>query len=120
MGLTLDTLEQEYRDNVLARIKISETLDVQAQVALYAKCKGDILFFFKYFLCTENKLANIKKYYKYNTPNIPFLLFPKQEEMVLSIWESIMEGTKPIDERTILTDAFIEKTRQIGASWIFV
>jgi phage terminase large subunit len=88
------------------------------QAIWHDACKNDILLFFEYFLYTENTLANLKQYYKYEAPKIPFLLFPKQKELILSMWESIIEGTKPYSERRVMVDKFVEKCRQVGASWM--
>ncbi len=84
---------------------------------LYQKCKDDILFRFRNFTYTDKN----DRMFSYDDPAIiPFIPFPFQEEAIIEIWESIMDGTRPINERKGLTNVFIEKSRQMGLSWLIM
>jgi len=77
---------------------------------LYQKCKDDILFWFRNFTYTDKN----DRMFNHDDPSvIPFIPFPFQEEAITEIWQSIMDGTRPINERKGLTNVFIEKSRQM-------
>jgi phage terminase large subunit-like protein len=50
--------------------------------------------------------------------DIPFLLFEFQKDFVKGIWDSIQEASLPSEQRINYTDVFIEKSRQMGVSWM--
>lgn len=78
--------------------------DKKAQAILMEKCRRDIKFFFEHFLYTDrNKLFEYLE-----IQDMPFMLFDYQKEAVDEIWRCIVEGKK----------VFIEKSRQLGLSWI--
>ena len=87
----------------------------QLQWAIIAWCKTDIMYFFDNFLRTD-KNTNL---FTGDEPNIiPFIPFEFQREYVLEVWASIMDWTKTASERTELTNVFVEKSRQMGLSWV--
>ena len=93
----------------------SNNKDIQA--SLYELCKRDILFWFKNFIFTDKN----SRYFWPDDPSIlPFIPFPFQEEAITEIRESIVDGTLPISERKWLTNIFIEKSRQMGLSWVIM
>jgi len=80
-------------------------------------CKRDPIYFFNTYLYTEK---NATFYSEWTPAEVPFNLFPFQEEYVKELWESIYEWSKPIEDRKpwVLTNVFIEKSRQMGISWV--
>ena len=89
--------------------------DLQAD--LMEMCKRDILFRFRNFAYTDK---NTRMFGSDDPSILPFIPFPFQEDAVMEIWSSIMDGTKPLSERTDLTNVFIEKSRQMGLSWLII
>lgn len=80
-------------------------------------CRRDILYFFKNYLWTDRNPTFFDNTY----PDIlPFIPFPFQEEYITQVWESIEEWNKPVSQRKpwVLTNVFIEKSRQMWISWI--
>lgn len=80
-------------------------------------CKRDPLYFFRNYLRTDRNPTMYDNTY----PDIlPFIPFPFQEEYIKEVWESITEWNKPIQDRdpSVLTNVFIEKSRQMWISWI--
>jgi len=80
-------------------------------------CRRNIIHWFTNYAYTDKN----KTLFSDDSPDtIPFILFPFQEEYVTEIWESIVEGNKPVKERDpkILTNVFVEKSRQMGISWL--
>lgn len=80
-------------------------------------CKRDPIYFFNTYLYTDKN----KTLFTDDSPDtLPFILFPFQEEYVTEVWKSITEGNKPVTERDPkeLTNVFIEKSRQMGLSWL--
>lgn len=108
--------EDRLAKNLVERAKLLNraTKDVAFQSILMAKCKQDILFWFEYFAYTQN----IKGFSELSGEAIPFLLFDFQVEFVTGFWGNIMEGTKPIAERVRALDVLVEKSRQMGVTWL--
>ena len=80
-------------------------------------CKRNPIYFFNTYLYTDKN----KTIFTDESPDVlPFILFPFQEEYVTEVWKSITEGNKPVKERdpNELTNVFIEKSRQMGLSWM--
>lgn len=79
-------------------------------------CKRDILYFFRYYLYTDKN----DTFFNWQFQEIPFIPFWFQEEFITEIWESITEWSKPIWERKpwVLTNVFVEKSRQMWISWL--
>ena len=101
----------EQRTNLIVKAKDNPILQ-KIEVEM---CFKDILYFFKNYLYTEK---NSTFFGDEHSELIPFVPFDFQEEYILEVWESIMEGNKPVAERNpdILTNVFIEKSRQMGIS----
>lgn len=80
-------------------------------------CKRDPIYFFNTYLYTEK---NSTFFAAWTPMEVPFILFPFQEEYVSEVWESIYEWSKPVEDRKpwVLTNVFIEKSRQMGISWV--
>ena len=103
----------DYRLNLLEKTQNNPEL----QALEIDKCKNDILYFFENYLSTDKN----KTLFSDDIADcVPFKPFPFQEEYIKEIWESITEGNKPIKERDkkVLTNVFIEKSRQMGISWL--
>ena len=104
---------QRNRVDILLKAKDNKELQ-QIEIEL---CKRDILYFFDNYLYTEKN----KTFFDIDTSDIvPFIPFDFQKEYITEVWESIIEGNKPIEERKkdILTNVFVEKSRQMGISWL--
>lgn len=80
-------------------------------------CRRNILYWFNTYAYTDR---NMELFSSDEANSIPFILFPFQEELVTETWKSIVEGTKPREERIELTNVFLEKSKQMGVSWIIV
>lgn len=103
----------EKRIAILNKCKDSTTL----QAIENELCKRDIMYRFNNY-CYTDKNTNL---YSIDEPNVlPFIPYAYQEEAILEIWSSIMNGTMPIEQRNDLTNVFIEKSRQMGLSWLIV
>jgi len=99
------------------RIKILETAETTPflrDIELEA-CRRDVLYFFDNYLYTDR---NTNLFTGDEASKIPFIPFDFQRELITEIRKSIISGTKPIDKREDLTNVFIEKSRQMGVSWI--
>ena len=107
------------KEVILKRLKtiINANKDVRLQEIEKKLCKANILYFFDTYLYTDRN----KTIYWDEYPDIlPFLLYEFQKEYVNEVWESIIEWNKPIHERNpdILTNIFVEKSRQMWISWV--
>ena len=108
------TLKQEI-DKRIHLISKAET-NKELQDFEIACCKEDILYWFKTYARTD---TNTSLYYGMPSA-IPFIPYEFQEEAITEIRSSIYNGTLPPEERTELTNVFIEKSRQMGLSWIIM
>lgn len=80
------------------------------------KYKGILHFFTNYVYTDKNT-----QLFGNDSPDVlPLIPFEFQIEAINEIRGSIMTGTMPIEERTQLTNVFIEKSRQMGLSWIIM
>ena len=70
-------------------------------------CKRDILYRFKNYTYTDK---NTSLYWPEFSSVLPFIPYPFQEEMITEIWDSIVKD-EPV---------FLEKSRQMWASWVIV
>lgn len=91
--------------------------NVDLQTIEIAMCKKDILHFFKHYVYTDKNSSLFNDDYPWVLPFIPFIF---QEELIIEVRASIMEWTKPAHERQDYTNVFIEKSRQMGVSWIIM
>lgn len=109
------------KENLLERVQIlsKSKNNSMLQGIEIELCTRDILYFFKYYLYTDR---NDTFFWWEQDQAIPFIPFEFQEEAILEIWESIIEWSKPINQRKpdVLTNVFIEKSRQMWISWIMV
>lgn len=115
----LKRTEPNMHEEMLKRQKIlleaSKNKDLQSDIV--ELCKRDILFWFRNFVYTDKNT----RYFTNEDPSIlPFIPYPFQEELILEVWESIIDWTKPIKERKWLTSVFIEKSRQMWVSWVLM
>ena len=78
-------------------------------------CRRNILYWFKTYLYTDR---NVNLFTGDELNVLPFIPFPFQEEAITEIWSSIITWTKPINKRDDFCNVFIEKSRQMGMSWI--
>lgn len=102
-------------ERLLLLDKAKDNIDLQ-NIEI-AECKANIKYFFNQYLYTEKNAT----FYSMDIPSeVPFNLFPYQEEMVDEIWSSIYEWSKPVNERKEweLVNVFIEKSRQLWVSWV--
>ena len=85
------------------------------QQAIIALCKKDIMYFFDNFLWTDKN----KNLFTGDEPSvIPFIPFEFQKEFILETRNSIENGTRKPQERDDFTNVFVEKSRQMGISWV--
>lgn len=89
---------KRYRANLINKCKNNPTL----QESIKEKCKRDRLYWFNVFAWTYDPRTKDR--------HLPFILYPFQEDVVL--WDAEC-ATKNIDN-------FIEKSRDMGASWLFI
>ena len=81
-------------------------------------CKRDIIFWFNNFLYTDKNDSLFTD--QTLPPVIPMLPFEFQKEFILDLWDCIEMSQLPVSERTKPTNIFIEKSRQMGLSWLVV
>ena len=94
---------------LLDRAKVIEDCKTspELQHAFFELCKKNILYWFRNFVYTDKNSTLYSK----DLPNeLPFLPYEFQEEMITEVWDSIITGN-PV---------FIEKSRQMGASWVLI
>jgi len=95
-----------YREKLQRRLKIQESCEksTQAQLYAYVLSKQDPIFFIENFCWTFDPRP-------YHAPNhLPFFLFDYQVDTVHRIIKHIREGQ----------DLFIDKSRDMGATWTIV
>lgn len=98
-------------------VKAKDNLELQ-KIELQL-CKRDILYRFDNYVYTDKNTS----LYWWDLPNVlPMVLYEFQREMVTEIRESITEASKPVEQRdgNILLNVFLEKSRQMGASWVIM
>lgn len=97
------SLSKTIADNLSARIEIIDEAENNflLQKELTKKCQGDPLFWINYFVWVKNPKDP-------RAPDKPFVLYPAQEDIALSIEEDIETG------RSSLT----EKSRETGMSFL--
>ncbi|MEK7112477.1 MAG: hypothetical protein AAB875_04055, partial [Patescibacteria group bacterium] len=94
----------EYREKLLTRLKITDACNRSNEAKVYAAaaCRADPVFFINNFCWTPND--------KYAQYHFPFILYSFQEEMVEWVNKHIDEGR----------DGLIEKSREMGVTWLFM
>lgn len=110
---------EDYKAILLHRVKLLDKAknNKLLQDVEIATCKQDILYFFKNYLYTNR---NDTIFSSEEPDDLPFIPFDFQEEYIREVRESITEGNKPVHERKpwVLTNVFVEKSRQMGISWL--
>lgn len=101
------------RLNILSKAKDNPEL----QAIEKELCKRDPKYFFNTYVYTDK---NSTLYWNEEPSKLPFVLYKYQEEFIDETWKSIIEWTKPVAERIDLTNVFIEKSRQLGLSWLVI
>ena len=111
--MTINEFQQQLKDEILRRGNMLVQLekDKAAQQAAMKMCKDDILTFINNFvwmdkngsLVTDPELPEI----------IPAILFEYQVDFITDMWDCIVMGTLPIEQRTEPTNMFLEKSRQM-------
>lgn len=110
-------LQEQINTNIVKRMeKLKKWSDIEFCYSEYEKCKNDILYFFEWYLWTENKLPWLDK----TAENIPFLPFDYQKEFIVDMWKCIKEGQLHPSERSWPTNIFVEKSRQMWVTWCVV
>lgn len=116
----IDFLKKTWRDYYLETIRpnLNERMMIYERMrakpnSVYScnvreKASRDIIFFFKYFLWIFESKAIYRQWYGIDGGDLPFILYPKQEEYVLEIVDAIRNGH----------DILLEKTREEGASYL--
>lgn len=91
-----------YKDKLVQRLKITDACNRSNEAKIYAMaaCKADPVFFINNFLWTPND--------KYQQYNFPFILFDFQEDFVRWLNDHIENGK----------DGLVEKSREMGVTWI--
>jgi len=89
----------EYRAEMMRRV----TVDPEFSGALRAVCRLDPFFYFNVFCWTTNPAR------PYRRKKIPFITYPFQDRGLDIIFDSLEESF----------DVSVEKSRQMGASWLF-
>ena len=85
------------------------------QKATIELCKENIMTFVENFVWFDKNKALITDP---ELPDIiPAILFDYQVDFVKDMWDCIVMGTLPVTERTDPTSMFMEKSRQMGATW---
>ena len=105
------------KEILIARHKLLQKAksNPKLQQAIIALCKKDIMYFFDNFLYTDKN----KNLFSSTDPSvIPFVPFEFQREFILETRKSIENGTKEPQERDDFTNVFVEKSRQMGISWV--
>lgn len=114
----LKLLQKAYHDygqevifpNLRERAEMLDNMDADPVLAaMYAaKALKDIEFFFDYFLWTHDPRPQTLKWYGLKNATVPFILYPKQREIVKRICGAI-DGAR---------DILLDKSRDQGASWM--
>lgn len=95
--------ELQKRVNLLTKAKSN----IQLQEVENELCKRDILYRFKNYVFTDK---NSKLYWPEMPSVLPFIPYEFQEECITKVRESIIKGES----------VFIEKSRQMGISWLIM
>ena len=103
---------KKIEDNRAERIAIWQEIDKDPTYAAVQKAHAldDVLHFFKYFAWTHDPRPAILAQYGCKSPRLPFLLYDFQEDAVLKLVDHISNSK----------DLLIEKSRDMGVSWIVI
>jgi len=91
--------------NLLFRREIARRVTVEPELAgmMRAACRADPFFYFNTFVWTVNFLRPLSR------KKLPFVTYPFQDKGLDVIFDSLEESF----------DVSVEKSRQMGASWLF-
>ena len=82
-----------------------------------ALCRADIMHFFNNYLYTDRN----DSLFGQDVPRVmPFIPMDFQKELILEVWNSIINGTFSAKDRWDFTNVFVEKSRQMGVSWLIM
>lgn len=100
-----DSVFKDVKRNLIQRRQLYKKgySDYEQAKKIYSMCSQDILFWCNCFVWTYNP-KNL------NCPELPFICYPFQEESLLNVLECIQVGQ----------DIFTDKSRDMGASWIYL
>ena len=107
---------RNYGKKILANLKDRDVLydlirrDPKSLADEKVRALGDIFHFFEYHAWTHEPRPRILELYGFSRPSIPFLLYDFQKETVQELVDSITQGR----------DVLIEKSRDMGVSWLVV
>lgn len=99
--------EKKLYENIAERASIFQRAEKDALLrqCVIEECKRDVCYFFDYFLFTDKN----DTFFSPDFPKtVPFVLFQFQKDVIRKLWDCIVNG-KPI---------FIEKSRQMGLTWL--
>ncbi len=82
--------------------------DKQLQAAIYEQCKKDILYWINAYCWIYEPRQEQYKQLGFDTPHLPFITWDYQDETILWVKNKIESGE----------DGLIEKSRDMGVSWI--
>lgn len=95
---------QYYKDKLINRLKVLDACQRSAEAKVYAlaACQKDPIFFIENFCWTPND--------KFEQYHFPFIPFPFQVDTIYWLNEHIDKGQ----------DALLEKSREMGATWLIM
>jgi hypothetical protein len=99
--------EKDLYNNIAQRASIfaKAQTDGVLRSCVIEECRRDICYFFNMFLFTDKN----DTFFSQEFPKtVPFVLFPFQEDVIRKLWKCIVDG-QPL---------FIEKSRQMGLTWL--
>lgn len=107
----IETIQQRIR--LLARA--SQNADLRhIEIAL---CRADIMHFFNNYLYTDRN----DSLFGQDVPRVmPFIPMDFQKELIIETRNSIVNGTFSAKDRRDFTNVFVEKSRQMGVSWLIM
>lgn len=107
----IETIQQRIR--LLARA--SQNADLRhIEIAL---CRADIMHFFNNYLYTDRN----DSLFGQDVPRVmPFIPMDFQKELIIETRNSIVNGTLSAKDRRDFTNVFVEKSRQMGVSWLIM
>ena len=101
-----------FRKRVLSVSRWSKVV----QENVWARCRRDPIFFINVFCWTQDPRVEYPL-----TPTLPFITFPKQDEVIKEIVYAIMgRGDKKRGEYSTKRDVCIAKSRDQGATWLIL
>ena len=91
-----------YKEKLVTRLKVQDACNrsSEARIFAYSACKKDPVFFINNFCYTPND--------KYKQYHFPFILYEFQEEYLYWLLDHIRNGK----------DGLVEKSREMGVTWI--